>query len=99
MPEFMDHEKLRTKLIAAARLDAPAETVPYAFEKRIMARIAAKPVEDVLNQWGAALWKGAAACAAITVVSIFLSVWNFSDNDQTFETVVLAGADQLTESW
>ena len=91
----MDQEKLRTKLIAAARFDAPADTVPYAFETRITS----KPVQDVLNQWGTALWKGAVACAAITAVSVFLSVWNFSDNDQTFETVVLAGTDQLTASW
>jgi hypothetical protein len=86
----MNLENLRTKLIAAARHDAPADDVPYAFEKRIQARIRNQPIEDIWSLWANGLWKGAAACAAI------------SANDPPaapFETVVLAGADELTESW
>jgi hypothetical protein len=49
------------------------------------------------------LWKGAAACAAVTVLSILLSFWNFGPSDETsdqsLESVVLAGADQMTDSW
>ena len=100
----MNLENLRTKLIAAARQEPAREDVPYAFEKRIMARLNAPAVEDTWSVWETGLWKGAAACAAITAVSIVLSVWALpalQDNrdDAPFEAVVLAEADQLTESW
>jgi len=99
----MDLENLRTKLLSAARQTAPDERVPYAFEKRIMARLARKPAEDLFSLWGSALWKGAAACAVITALSVALSVWTFHSktdtDDDSFETVVLAGADQLTQTW
>ena len=99
----MNPETLRSKLISAARKNAPDERVPYAFEKRVMARLAQRPVEDLFSLWGSALWKGAAACALITAVSVVLSVWTFQSatdtDDDAFETVVLAGADQLTQTW
>src|ERR1041385_8325737 len=99
----MDLENLRTKLLSAARQTAPDERVPYAFEKRIMARLARKPAEDLFSLWGSALWKGAAACAVITALSVVLSVWNFhsaaDSDDDALEMVVLAGADQMTETW
>ena len=99
----MDLENLRTKLLSAARQTAPDERVPYAFEKRIMAHLARKPAEDLFSLWGSALWKGAAACAVVTAVSVALSVWSFHSapdgEDDGLETVVLAGADQLTQTW
>jgi len=100
----MHLENLRTKLIAAARLHVPADDVPYAFEKRVIARISNQPiVEDVWGLWAKGLWKGALACAAITAISILLSLWALpalaDDPPAPFETVVLAGADESTESW
>ena len=99
----MNLENLRAKLLSAARQTAPDERVPYAFEKRIMAHLARKPAEDLFSLWGSALWKGAAACAVITALSVALSVWNFRSttdtDDDGFETVVLAGADQMTQTW
>ena len=99
----MQLENLRSKLIAAARLDVPADDVPYAFEKRIMARITGQPIEDVWSLWANGLWKGAAACALITAIVVLLSLWASpalaDDPPAPFETVVLAGADELTESW
>lgn len=98
----MDHEHLRKKLVAAARRNPPSDDVPYAFEKRVMARLSSGGVEDSLSLWGCALWKGAAACAALTAISIVLSVWSFGpahDASAEFEAVVLAGADQMTEAW
>jgi len=100
----MNLENLRTKLIAAARRNPPSESVPYAFEKRIMARLRNQPMEDAWSLWASGLWKGAAACAAITALSIVLSVWALPPltdprEEAPFETVVLAGADQLTETW
>jgi len=99
----MNLENLRAKLIAAARDNPPSDNVPYAFEKRVLARLAGRPAEDLFGVWGRALWKGAAACAAVTAVSVVLSVWTLQSatdtDDNSFETVVLAGADQLTETW
>jgi len=100
----MNLENLRTKLIGAARQNAPPEDVPFAFEKRIMARLKAQPPEDAWAFWGAGLWRGAAACAALSAVSIMLSLWALPatsepSQEAAFETVLLAGADQLTESW
>lgn len=101
----MDLENLRTKLIAAARQDTPREDVPFAFEKCIIARLKAQRPEDAWRLWGAGLWRGAIACAAISTIAILLSFWalpaaNATDNQEAaFETVVLAGADELTESW
>ena len=40
----MNVAELQNKLVAAARLSAPDDRVPYAFEKRIMAQIAARAV-------------------------------------------------------
>ena len=104
----MNLENLRTRLIAAARGMPSRDNVPYAFEKRIMARLSGplpgSGTEDPWSLWAKGLWKGAVACAAITAVSIVLSVWALpspTDNSEEapFEVVVLAGADQLTESW
>ena len=38
----MNLAELERKLIAAARANPPSDRVPYAFEKRIMARLAAR---------------------------------------------------------
>jgi hypothetical protein len=96
----MNLEHLRTKLISAARHKAVDESVPYLFENRFMARIASKPAEDPWRVWGNALWKGAAACAALTALCIGLTFWTSDDNSgDPFENVLLAGADQLTDTW
>lgn len=72
----MDLIELRKKLIAAARANAPSEQVPYAFEKRVMARLAAKAKVDEWAWWGRALWRGAAACAAVTLFCTALAVFS-----------------------
>jgi len=99
----MDSERLRSSLIVVARKTRVSEEVPYTFEKRIMARIAAGSPEDVLSLWGAALWKKAATCTIITAICVALSLWTVSSNGDSetdpFEAVVLAGADQMTETW
>jgi hypothetical protein len=96
----VDHTKLAQKLIAAAKLNPPRDQVPYAFERRIMARIKASPRLDDWAQWAAALWRGAVPCVAITMM---LSAWSFfasnstlpsSDLSQEIENTVLAAVDQ-----
>lgn len=56
--------ELNQKLLAAARHSAPSDRVPYAFEKRIMAHLAARPVPDLLTAWGQALSRAAFSYAA-----------------------------------
>ncbi len=56
----MKLSELHNKLIAAARNNPPDDRVPYAFEKRITALLAARPVTDRWALWSRALWRGAA---------------------------------------
>lgn len=71
----MNLDELQKKLIAAARRNPPGDQVPYAFEKRIMARLAAAPRLDEWMAWVRPLWYGAGVCAA---VAVFMSVWSFA---------------------
>ncbi|MBI3876334.1 MAG: hypothetical protein HY300_10345 [Verrucomicrobia bacterium] len=65
-------EKLRQKLMAAAKAATPSDRVPYAFEKRIMARLVAPLVVDVWAVWGRWLWRAVAPCMSVMVV---LGAW------------------------
>ncbi len=96
----MDLNKLQDTLITAARRTPPSEQVPYAFEKRIMARLASAPVADYWEQFSHALWRAVAPCVAIMVL---LGVWSYlsapstpptADFSQQFENTVFAAADQ-----
>ena len=96
----MNLAKLEQKLVAAARANPPSERVPYAFEKRIMARLAARPVVDDWALWARALWRAAAPCAAIMLL---LGAWSFftppsstpaNDLSQDLEKTLLAAVDQ-----
>jgi len=70
----MQVNELQQKLIAAARAQAPGGHIPYAFEKRIMARIAALPAPDAWALWSSALWRSAAACIALTLIVAALAL-------------------------
>ena len=96
----MNLAELERKLIAAARANPPSERVPYAFEKRIMARLAARPVADDWALWARALWRAAAPCVAIMLL---LGAWSLldpqgstpaSDLSQELENTLLAAVDQ-----
>jgi hypothetical protein len=103
----MKPSELQTKLMAAARSHPPQDHVPYAFEKRIMARIAAATPLNPWALWGRPLWRAALSCVAITVVC---GLWSLasaqkaaSSNDsfaQDFERTVYASLNQHVEdSW
>jgi hypothetical protein len=101
----MNLDALQRKLIAAARAHRPAETVPYAFEKRVMARLAGLAGEDSWQVWGRALWRAAGISLAL---ALFVSAAAFlpfgqtrtaSTSDEEFEAAVFVGADQLSDSW
>jgi len=96
---------LQKKLIAAARQSPPDDHVPYAFEKRLMARLAPAPGPDEWSLWTRALWYGAIACAA---VALSLSVWSFtslreqdaaSTFSQDLEQTILASAAEADNLW
>ena len=96
----MDLARLHERLIAAARENPPSDQVPYVFEKRVMARLRGRPVEDAWTLWGAALWRSAFVCVAL---AIGLSVWSLQAGGNEVETdldsAMVAGANQLAESW
>ena len=95
----MNLTELEKKLIAAARRNTPDERVPYAFEKRIMALIAARAGADQWGFWARGLWRAAASCMALAVVigavSLFMPALTDSGNDlsQDFENTLLASVD------
>jgi len=100
----MNLPDLQNKLIAAARKHPPADEVPYAFEKRIMARLAATPRLDEWTQWIRSLWYGAAVCAA---VALFMSIWTLAPDteqdlaanfSQDIEQTILP-ADEAENNW
>lgn len=76
----MNPGKLQTKLLAAAKKNPPGDQVPYAFEKRVMARLGAVPHFDEWAQWVRSLWYGAAVCAAVAVC---MGVWSFAPDDDS----------------
>jgi hypothetical protein len=99
----MNLDNLQLKLIAAARAAQPGDHVPYAFEKRIMARLEGACV-DLLGAWSAALWRAALGCVAVVVLSGALSLWSNHQNtdgdfSQEFETAVFASAGSVDEAW
>ncbi len=99
----MNLSELHDKLVAVAKKNPPGEHVPYAFEKRIMSRLAAVKPLNSWALWGAPLWRAAALCMAITVVC---GIWSFAsanaaDSQETFsqalDAAVLAPLSQHAE--
>ncbi len=96
----MSLSQLERKLIAAARAHPPSDRVPYAFEKRIVARLAGRAISVGSELWARAWWRAAAACAAVMLV---LGAWSFfAHRDRTpvndlsldLEQTLLAAVDQ-----
>jgi hypothetical protein len=96
----MNIAELQKKLLAAARANPPGDQVPYAFEKRVKALIAARAAVDPLALWVRGLWRAAVSCAAI---ALLLGAWAFfnpaassrtDDLSQNFETTLLASVNQ-----
>ena len=70
----MNPAELQKKLIAAARANPPGDGVPYAFEKRVMALLAARTAADNPVLWVRGLWRAAVSCLAI---ALMLGAWAF----------------------
>ncbi|HVM48106.1 MAG TPA: hypothetical protein VMU04_08765 [Candidatus Acidoferrum sp.] len=102
----MKLNQLHQKLIEAARTNLPSDAVPYAFPKRIMARLPGRTATDPWASWSHALWRAAATCFAIMLLS---TAWTFlaphhaapgTDLSQEFENTLVAavGQDQPADS-
>ncbi|PYK97437.1 MAG: hypothetical protein DME18_08600 [Verrucomicrobia bacterium] len=101
----MNLAELQRKLLAAARANRPGEDVPYAFEKRVVARLPGKPATDLLASWNRTLWHAVAPCVAVVLL---LGVWTFLSqrNDNSGETLaadlentLYAPFDSQIETW
>jgi hypothetical protein len=102
----MKIDELQRKLLAAARALPISDQVPYSFEKRIMAALAANPAAvDVWAFWSRLLWRAAAPCVGIMLV---LGVWSvFAANSGSSSASLAADFDRtvwgplvsLNESW
>lgn len=96
----MNLAELQKKLTAAARLQTPDDRVPYAFEKRITALIAARKLADRWAGWSQGLWRAAVSCVIVALVAGAVSFLIPASSDvgedlsQDFENTLLASADQ-----
>ena len=100
----MNLAELQRKLLAAARSNPPSDAVPYAFEKRVMARLTSPAVVDAGLFWARALWRGAAACVAVSILSGVWSLTSLNGADaavtlsQDLEHSILESVSDVDES-
>jgi len=96
---------LERRLIRTARSSAEDNRVPYAFERRIMARLASRPAVDMASLWSRALWRAAIPCIAS---ALLLGAWSFwpeenptvrADFPVEFESAVLVAVDLSHAAW
>lgn len=103
----MNLNRLHQKVIAVARANPPSAAVPYAFEQRILARLANARAVDPWAALARVFWRVAAPCAG---TAILLAAWTFSVAGNTaadtstlwaadVETTVLAAMDSTGSSW
>ena len=95
----MNLSELQNKLLATARRIPPDGHVPYAFEKRIMTRLAAAPKPSEWLAWSRALWLGAAACVTVALITSVLPLRATDEDDDSFsegvEQSILASMDDF----
>jgi len=100
----MNLAHLKKKLLAAAKAHGPSDRVPFAFERRVMARLTPAPSVDLMAWWGRALWRSAGACVAICLL---LGVWSALSMNRTstaslsedLEHTILASMDETDSTW
>ena len=97
----MNLVELQRKLTAAARLQPPDDRVPYAFEKRILARLAERTAASARVLWARWFWRAAVSCVAVALACGAISFFTPAPTDNTnndlsqeFENTLLASVDQ-----
>jgi hypothetical protein len=89
----MNLNELQRKLIAAARATQPEDRVPYAFEKRIMARLEGQTALDSWGLWGRALSR-AAICSVAFVILLAASTYFVPSSGTTDKVQLSQDVDQ-----
>jgi len=97
----MNLAELYRKLIAAARSTPPSDRVPYAFEKRILALLAARPILDRWALWARALWRAAALCVMIVLL---LGAWSLvspqaQNSNVANDAAAASGSNDLSQAF
>jgi hypothetical protein len=88
----MNIEKLQSRLIAAMRAARSSDAVPFAFEKRVMARLRRASVPDAWTHWGAAMLRACVPCVAIMLLCVAWTAFSGAPHPDgvTLEETVLA---------
>jgi hypothetical protein len=100
----MNLENLQHKLILAARAHPPDNSVPYAFEQRIMARLT-EPRADLWLTWSRLLWRAVGPCLGVmALVSAFSLTFESGLGDSEvlandLDNTVLAAVDNPGDVW
>lgn len=93
----LDH--LQNKLLAAAKANPPADRVPLAFEKRVLAHLTAKPAVDLTTLWSRALWQATVPCLALMLLLTGLALFptgTTSSSPTTVTTVTTTTTEDLS---
>lgn len=99
-PSRMNLNELHTKLIAAARADAPLDRVPYAFEKRVSALLKSRVAPNALDAWVTGLWRAAVSCVGVAalcgMLALFTSATSAASSDDISQNLdnALLSVDQ-----
>ena len=75
----MKAKEFQQQLVEAARKLPDNDRVPYAFEKRIMARLKSAPQPDALSIWARGLWQASVPCLTLMIAVSTWSIMNASD--------------------
>lgn len=92
----MNINLLHEKLIRAAKQMPISEDVPFAFEKRILARVRAEQMVDGLTLWAKALWRAAIPCTVLMIVLGFLTVQAPAPSSETAQAEDLSAELETT---
>jgi hypothetical protein len=84
----MNLEHLQNKLLAAAKANRPADRVPLAFEKRVLAHLTAKAPVDLTTLWSRALWRATVPCLALMLVLTGLALFPTGTTNSGGNTIV-----------
>ena len=84
----MNLDSLQKKLIAAAKANPPADRVPLAFEKRVLAHLTTKAPVDLTTLWSRALWRATVPCLALMLVLTGLALFPTGTTNPGGNTIV-----------
>ena len=76
----MNDRQLHETIIRAARKLPEDDSVPYRFERRIMARLGADRIVDPLALWARGLWRAVLPCLALMIM---VGIWSQAMGDRS----------------